>query len=96
MRHQTQRLLVLFALGANVLFVLLAWLDYARWDTAYSWPIYLAWAVVLLLMVVLAFVSAGWTVEVHHDHPDEGRRGQSPLSPSARTTPSAQRLEGKP
>jgi hypothetical protein len=68
MNQNTTRILMIVGLCANVFLLLLSMLDYSLWDSEHMWPIFVSWAFIILMMVMLAFASAGWHVEVHHDH----------------------------
>ncbi|MEK6976332.1 MAG: hypothetical protein AABY18_08330 [Candidatus Thermoplasmatota archaeon] len=64
MNEQTSRGLLVAGLSTNVLFLALALLDYSNWDSQYQWPIFVGWAFLIILLVVLALVSTGIRVEV--------------------------------
>lgn len=64
MNDQTYRGLLIAGLCANVLFLTLALLDYAAWDSAYMWPVFVGWAFLVVLLVILALLSTGIRIEV--------------------------------
>src|SRR5690349_1082952 len=54
MNDQTKRGLLVAGLTINVLFLALALVDYALWDSQYMWPIFVGWAFLVLLIAFLA------------------------------------------
>lgn len=62
MNENTNRGLLVAGLCANVLMLALALFDYALADSAYMWPIFVGWAVLILLIVILALTSGGYQV----------------------------------
>src|SRR5688572_16872805 len=64
MNEQTSRGLLIAGLSTNVLFLALALLDYSNWESQYQWPIFVGWAFLIILLVILALVSSGIRVEV--------------------------------
>lgn len=64
MNEQTSRGLLIAGLSANILFLTLALLDYSVWESQYQWPVFIGWAVLIILLVVLALVSSGIRIEV--------------------------------
>lgn len=64
MNDQTNRGLLVAALSTNCLFLVLALLDYSAWESQYQWPIFVAWAFLIVLQVVLALAASGVRVEV--------------------------------
>lgn len=59
MNESTNRALLVAGLSANVLFLMLTLLDYSLGESQYMWPIFVAWAFVILLLVILAFANLG-------------------------------------
>lgn len=59
MNPTTNRNLIVTALCANVLFLMLALLDYSLSASKYAWPIFVGWAFVILLMVILSVATFG-------------------------------------
>lgn len=64
MNEQTSRGLLIAGLSTNVLFLTLALLDYSNWESQYQWPIFVGWAFLIILLVILALASSGIRVEV--------------------------------
>lgn len=64
MNDQTSRGLLIAALSTNCLFLVLALLDYSAWESQYQWPIFVAWAFLIVLQVILALTANGFRVEV--------------------------------
>lgn len=64
MNDQTSRGLLVAALSTNCLFLALALLDYSTWESQYQWPIFVAWAFLIILQVMLALAASGFRVEV--------------------------------
>jgi hypothetical protein len=64
MNPNTSRGLLVAGLSANVLFLALALIDYALADSKYMWPIFVGWAFLVILLVVLSLLDSGVRVEV--------------------------------
>ena len=60
MHDNTRRGLLVAGLSANVLFLALALIDFATFDSEYMWPIFVGWAVLIILLVLLALSTATW------------------------------------
>ncbi|MFA5943991.1 MAG: hypothetical protein WC876_05950 [Candidatus Thermoplasmatota archaeon] len=63
MNEPTTRGLLAAGLSTNVLFLALALIDYASFDSRYMWPIFVGWAVLIVLLVVLALSTSAWRVQ---------------------------------
>ena len=59
MHDTTRRGLLVAGLSATVLFLTLVLIDYSRFDGQYMWPIFIGWALLDVLLVILA-LSAMW------------------------------------
>ncbi|HUR61636.1 MAG TPA: hypothetical protein VM286_04660 [Candidatus Thermoplasmatota archaeon] len=59
MNHTTTRGLLMAGLGANVLFLMLSLLDYSFDGSKLMWPLFVGWAFVIVLMVILS-MAASW------------------------------------
>lgn len=57
MNEHSNRALLLAGLSANVLLLMLSLLDFALNDSQYMWPLFVAWAFVILLLVILALAT---------------------------------------
>lgn len=77
MNDQTNRGLLVAALSTNCLFLVLALLDYSAWESQYQWPIFVAWAFLIVLQVVLALTASGVRVQVVQE-----RRGERDAAPA--------------
>jgi hypothetical protein len=64
MNERTTRGLLVAGLSSNVLFLMLALLDYALGHSQYMWPIFVGWAFVIILVVILALAATGIRVQV--------------------------------
>jgi hypothetical protein len=69
MNDHTTRSLLVAGLSANVLLLMLTLLDFSLNDSEYMWPLFVAWAFVILLIAILAFVTASHRVHLRHDEP---------------------------
>ena len=63
MHDNTRRGLLVAGLSTNVLFLALALIDYATFDSRYMWPIFVGWAVLIILLVLLALSTATWRAQ---------------------------------
>ena len=86
MNDQTNRGLLIAALSTNCLFLVLALLDYSAWESQYQWPIFVAWAFLIVLQVVLALASSGLRIEVVQQRPLERAVAAAP-APVVRVAP---------
>lgn len=59
MNPNTNRGLLVAGLCLNSLFLALALVDYSAWDSDYMWPIFVGWAFLIILLVILSFVAGG-------------------------------------
>lgn len=82
MNDQTNRGLLIAALSTNCLFLALALLDYSAWDSQYQWPIFVAWAFLIVLQVILALVASGVRVEVVQERRVERAPALAPVPAS--------------
>ncbi|HJQ93034.1 MAG TPA: hypothetical protein VJ874_01980 [Candidatus Thermoplasmatota archaeon] len=82
MNESTTRSLLIAGLSANVLFLMLTLLDYSLGDSRYMWPLFVGWAFVVLLMVILAFVSSGYRVAVRREEPSRPAVVAAPVAAS--------------
>src|SRR5688572_22039321 len=64
MHDNTRRGLLVAGLSANILFLALALIDYATFESQYMWPIFVGWAVLIILLVLLALSTATWRHDV--------------------------------
>ncbi|HUR25693.1 MAG TPA: hypothetical protein VM327_06750 [Candidatus Thermoplasmatota archaeon] len=64
MNETTNRSLLVAGLSANVLLLMLTLLDYSLNDSHYMWPLFVAWAFIILLVVILAIATSGYRVDV--------------------------------
>ena len=84
MNENTQRGLLVAGLCANLLFLALALIDYSAWDSEYMWPIFVAWAFLIVLLVILALLSSNLRVVIEAD----GAAGPAPAPrPAPAPTP---------
>jgi hypothetical protein len=60
MNDNTTRGLLVAGLAANVLFLMLSLLDYSLYGSKQMWPLFVGWAFVILLMVILSLAAGGW------------------------------------
>jgi len=67
MNDNTTRSLLVAGLSANVLLLMLTLLDFSLNDSRYMWPLFVAWAFIILLIAILAFVTSGYRVNVRRD-----------------------------
>jgi hypothetical protein len=65
MNDNTSRGLLAAGLSTNVLFLALALIDYANFDSDYMWPIFVGWAVLIILLVVLALITSNIRSVLH-------------------------------
>jgi hypothetical protein len=87
MNDNTSRGLLVAGLTANVLFLALALLDYATADSRYMWPIFVGWAFLVILLVILALVSSGVKVQVVQTVPARQLVEVVPIQPAPAPTP---------
>jgi hypothetical protein len=59
MNHNTYRGLLIAALCANIVMLVVALLDHSRWNEDNMWTIFIGWAVLILIMVILAVLAGG-------------------------------------
>lgn len=64
MNDNTTRALLVAGLCCNALFLTLALIDYALYESRFMWPIFVGWAFLILLIVILAFVAGGIRMQV--------------------------------
>lgn len=64
MNENTTRGLLVTGLGANVLFLMLALLDFSLAASKFMWPIFVGWAFVIMLMVILSLAASGIRVRL--------------------------------
>lgn len=57
MNENSNRALLFAGLSANVMLLMLTLLDYALNDSQYMWPLFVAWAFVILLLLILAVAT---------------------------------------
>jgi hypothetical protein len=68
MNDQTTRPLLFATIAANVPMLILALVDQAAWGNRYMWPIFVGWAF-LVLLTLLIIAASGWRrVEVREVH----------------------------
>lgn len=88
MNETTQRGLQVAGLSATLLFLALALIDYAAWDSEFMWPIFVGWAFLVVLLVILALASSGLRVVVQVDEPETAT---APAAPSPAMAPAPSR-----
>jgi hypothetical protein len=67
MNEHTTRSLLVAGLSANVLLLMLTLLDFSLNDSGYMWPLFVAWAFIILLIAILAFATSGYRVNIRRE-----------------------------
>ncbi len=59
MNHNTYRGFLIAGLCANILMLIIALVDHTAWDEQQIWTIFVVWAILILLMVIVAVLAGG-------------------------------------
>ncbi|MEA3166266.1 MAG: hypothetical protein QOJ26_1138 [Thermoplasmata archaeon] len=76
------------ALVANLVFLGLALLDWYVWDREYIWAVFIPWAAVILLTILVALMSASSRVHILRDASATPALARAVATLAARPTPS--------
>lgn len=82
MNDTTNRGLLVAGLATNCLFLALALIDYSAWESDYQWPIFVGWAFLIVLLVILALVSSGIRVQVVQERTARKVEAFTPMAPA--------------